>query len=235
MVETPWQYPKRILVFGDSNSWGYVAAVGKGAPTRLNDALRWPGILQSELGDEITVLVDALCGRLSDVDAGPAPPDEGPDVEPSMFNGLRHAVVAGASQSPLHLVIVMLGTNDVGAAPARDASAIAAGVAKVAQALVQGAGVFVPGVRPRVLLVAPPPLGGPREPADAPAFWAAAWEKSRQLAPAIAQVAFQAGFDFFDAGGAIATDGADHVHLTEVNHATLGLALVPIVRQLCKA
>ena len=43
MVDTPWQWPRRILVYGDSNTWGLVTSPGTGSPERLSDAQRWPG------------------------------------------------------------------------------------------------------------------------------------------------------------------------------------------------
>ncbi|TJZ88326.1 hypothetical protein FA743_20120 [Paracoccus gahaiensis] len=41
---------KRILVYGDSNTWGYIPV--ESGPTGWYDAdVRWPGILQAELGE----------------------------------------------------------------------------------------------------------------------------------------------------------------------------------------
>lgn len=232
MVDTPWQSPCRILIYGDSNTWGFVTSPGTGNPERLSDAQRWPGILQAGLGDGFTVIVDALCGRLTRVDAQPAPGGERLDLESSAFNGLRHAQVAGASQSPLHGVIVMLGTNDLGITPARSVSEIAQGAADVAQAIVEGSRAIVPAVLPRVLLVAPAPLGGPREPhADVP-DWPDAWDRSRSWSQAFAQVALENRYRFFDAGTVIDTDGADRMHLTGASHAALGRALTSVARAL---
>jgi lysophospholipase L1-like esterase len=230
MVETEWQRPRRILVYGDSNTWGFVASPGNEKPKRLSDSQRWPGVLQSGLGAGFMVMVDALCGRLTNVDASRAPAGEGLDLEPTAFNGLRHAQVTGASHSPLHAVIVMLGTNDLGIAPARPVSEIAKGVAGVARAIVDASRAVVPAVQPKVLLLAPPALGGPREARADVADWLDGWDRSRCWSQAIAQVAAENHCGFFDAGTVIETDGVDRIHLTESSHAALGQALTPVVR-----
>jgi lysophospholipase L1-like esterase len=234
MVETDWQRPRRILVYGDSNTWGFVASPGNEKPKRLSDSQRWAGVLQAGLGVEFMVTVDALCGRLTNVDAQPELAGEGLDLEPTVFNGLRHAQVTGASHSPLHAVIVMLGTNDLGIAPARPVSEIAQGVAEVARAIVDASRAIVSAVQPQVLLVAPPALGGPREIRADVADWLDDWDRSRRWGQEIAQVAAENHCGFFDAGTVIETDGVDRIHLTEASHAALGQALVPFIRSLAQ-
>lgn len=50
---------KRILCFGDSNTWGAVPAEG----TRHPDDVRWTGILAAELGNEYQVIEEGYNGR----------------------------------------------------------------------------------------------------------------------------------------------------------------------------
>ena len=161
MVEVPWSLPRRVLAFGDSNTWGFVAGPGSGGPSRLPDTDRWPGILQASLGSGVQVLVDAIPGRRTDLDADTDLPIVD-SVAPSALNGLTHAEAAGLSQAPLDLVIVMLGTNDLAIDPPRPLEAIAQGCARVANALVRGAVAFTPGRVPQVLRVCPTPRLGPR-------------------------------------------------------------------------
>ncbi len=237
MVEVPWSLPRRVLVFGDSNTWGFVSDPDTGEPSRLPDTERWPGILQDVLGGGVQVLVDAIPGRRTDLDADTELPVVG-DVAPSSLNGLAHAEAAGLSQSPLDLVIVMLGTNDLAVVPPRHSEAIAQACVDVAEALVRGATAFTPGRVPQVLLVCPPPLGGdgiagpdvPDVP-DVPG-WSAVWQASRELAPAMQRVAAAAGLHAFDAGSATPTSGPDLVHLDVDDHRRLGSALAERVRRL---
>lgn len=239
MVDVPWQRPARVLAFGDSNTWGFTARPGDGVPTRLTDEARWAGVLQSALGAEAKVLVDAVSGRRSDLDADDEPGGDAPAatrVAGSAFNGLAHAEAAGMAHAPLDLVIVMLGTNDLPVTPPRTAEHIAGACVRVAQALVRGAIEFTPGRNPAVLLVSPPVLGGDGGPREGLPAWPRLWQASRALAPALAQAAGQAGMAFFDAdaGARGATDlrGPDGVHLSAAGHERLGLALAPPVRAL---
>lgn len=39
---------KRILCYGDSNTWGYIPEIG----TRYEEDMRYPGVLAAELGRE---------------------------------------------------------------------------------------------------------------------------------------------------------------------------------------
>src|SRR5688500_2141012 len=53
---------KRVLVFGDSNTWGWIP-VERGFPTtRYAAAERWPGIAQAALGDGYLMIEEALNG-----------------------------------------------------------------------------------------------------------------------------------------------------------------------------
>ena len=235
MVEVPWQRPLRVLAFGDSNTWGFVADPENGGPRRLPDAQRWPGVLQAALGSEVTVLVDAVCGRRTDVDAEPGTDQDPPSLRgivPSSFNGWAHAEVAGLACAPLDLVIVMLGTNDFAIQPPRPVADIAQACVRVGHALVRGAAGFTPGRVPQVLLLCPPPLGGDGTAPPGLPGWAAFWQASRLLAPALAQAANGAGMAFLDGGAVTGTSGSDRIHLDAADHHRLGQAVAARVRAL---
>ena len=231
MVDVPWQRPLRVLAYGDSNTWGFTARPGDGMPSRLTDEARWAGVLQAALGDAVKVLVDAVNGRRTDLDADADMPIV-QSVAPAALNGLNHAEPAAMAHAPLDLLIVMLGTNDLAAVPARPVEDIAAACVRVAQALVRGAAAFTPERRPGVLLVCPPPLGGDGAAREGFPAWPVVWQASRALAPAIASAADAAGFAFLDAGQATDLQGPDGVHLSAAEHKRLGLALAPRVRAL---
>ena len=90
---------KRILCFGDSNTWGY----NPKNLQRYDDEVRWTGVLQATLGDEYTVIEEGQNGRTIALD----------DWTDGLKNGLKYAKACIESQSPLELMIVMLGTNDL--------------------------------------------------------------------------------------------------------------------------
>ena len=86
---------KTILCFGDSNTWGFVP--GSDAERYPFD-VRWPGVMQKELGDaEYTVIEEAQNGRMTVWDD---------PFEPHLSKcGLDHLPVVLESQMPLDLVM----------------------------------------------------------------------------------------------------------------------------------
>ena len=77
-----------ILVYGDSNSFGWVAspkdAAGRVVVSRLAAGETWPERMASLLGDDFRVTVDALGGRTSDLDE----PRGSGAIPAESFNGL---------------------------------------------------------------------------------------------------------------------------------------------------
>lgn len=220
--------PKRILVFGDSNSWGWVPT-DAGVPTRRYDpADQWPNVMQDALGDDYVVVVDALSGRTTDVDDPTAP------MRGAALNGAAYFPAAIAAHLPLDLVVIMLGTNDTKAQFQRSPLRIALGAGQLVDIAQSSADMFGGGWytydAPEVLLVAPPPLG-PQT------MFAEVFEgdtgiaRSKGLAPAYSAIAEVAGVGFFDAGSVIATDGVDGVHLSAEAQRALGAALAEEVRR----
>ena len=90
---------KRVLCFGDSNTWGYNGEDG----SRFEEDVRWTGILQQLLGDEYTVIEEGHNGRTTVWD----------DPIENRLAGLTYLWPCMESQSPFDLIIIMLGTNDV--------------------------------------------------------------------------------------------------------------------------
>ena len=53
---------KRILCFGDSNTWGAIAC-GDGA--RYPEGVRWTSVLSQQLGEEYVIIEEGQNGRTS--------------------------------------------------------------------------------------------------------------------------------------------------------------------------
>ncbi|GAA5217784.1 GDSL-type esterase/lipase family protein [Corallincola platygyrae] len=87
---------KKILCFGDSNTWGY-APSGK----RYKKRCRWPGVLAKQLAPAFTVIEAGLPGRTSERDM----PYGDNDLILPKLKGLV------AEHRP-ELVVIALGTND---------------------------------------------------------------------------------------------------------------------------
>jgi CubicO group peptidase (beta-lactamase class C family)/lysophospholipase L1-like esterase len=214
---------RRILVFGDSNTWGWIP-VEQGFPTtRYGANTRWPGVARAALGHGFEIVEEGLNGRTTDL-ADPSVPLTGAGLD-----GSAYLPAAIASHLPLDLVVIMLGTNDLKSGFDRSTAEIAAGVGRLAgivRSMDQAVWTAYPA--PKVLVVAPPPLTQTDKfPAE---VFAGGSAKSLELAERYAAAAKQAGAEFLDAGALTAADGVDGLHLSEAAHRKIGLAVASRVR-----
>ncbi len=90
---------KRILCFGDSNTWGYIPS----SALRYSENERWTGILETKLGDEYKIIEEGMTGRTTVFDTG----------FDDLLNGKKALGYILKSQLPLDAAIVLLGTNDL--------------------------------------------------------------------------------------------------------------------------
>src|SRR5262245_6657997 len=204
---------KQILVYADSLTWGIIPNTRK----RLAFDERWPGVLENELnarGQRVRVIEDCLNGRRTVWD-DPFKPGR---------NGLRGLAQRIEINSPLALVILMLGTNDVQFChPYNDAWAAAQGVAALVNEIRKAP--IEPGMPvPPILAIAPPLIRKPKGPI-APKFKGAE-TRCAGLSEAYRQMAADLGCQFFDAETVTSSSAVDGVRLDSDQHAKLGKALV---------
>jgi lysophospholipase L1-like esterase len=206
---------EQILVYGDSLTWGIVPDTRQRWPFHT----RWPGVMERVLmttGHDVRVIEDCLNGRRTAWD-DPFKPGRNGRV------GIEQRIEVN---SPLALVILMLGTNDFQSVHQLTASHSAQGVATLVQAIRQAP--IEPGMPvPAILIVAPPAIREPKG-AIAPKFEGAA-EKSAGLATALSAVARERDCEFFDAGTVTLTSRVDGVHLDSDQHDRLGMAMAEVV------
>jgi lysophospholipase L1-like esterase len=214
--------PQRILVFGDSNSWGFVPCSATEPTTRYDASTRWPAVMATRLGSGVELVEEALSGRTTDLDDFQIDlPSK--HLKGAIFNGAKLLPAILASHLPLDLVIMMLGTNDLKARFKRTPQSIAQAAVGLAQLIEEcEGGVATVYPTPKVLLLAPPPLGTKfHHPED----WAGGHEKSLELGSAIREAVTAANLPFLDAGEIIGTEGIDGVHLTSEAQRKLGEAV----------
>ncbi len=207
---------KQILCYGDSNTWGADPADDS---RRFEWPVRWPGVLQRELGKDFHVVEEGLGGRTTVYDDPLLPGRSGRDlIAPAL-----------ECHAPLDLVILMLATNDISYANI-SAAAAADGAAELAH-LVQRCELGPSGAAPKLLLICPPPVG-PFVDNWRPELWTGADEKSRALPQEFARVAAALGVPWLDAGRVVTTSSLDGWHLEASQHERLGVALAARVREL---
>jgi lysophospholipase L1-like esterase len=90
---------KRILCFGDSNTYGF----NTDTFGRFDEDTRWTCRLADELGESFMVIEEGLNARTSCFD----------DPLDDTKNGSKYLVPCLNSHGPLDLMVLMLGTNDV--------------------------------------------------------------------------------------------------------------------------
>jgi lysophospholipase L1-like esterase len=210
---------KTILCYGDSLTWGYSAEFsGRHA---YED--RWPSVLQAELGSAARVIAEGLNGRTTAFDDHLADSDRnGARILPTLLN----------THSPLDLVIIMLGANDMKPFISGRAVGSKQGMERLTK-LVRNHAYSFDYPAPLVLLVAPPPLSDTGE-ADFAAMFDGGVAESKKLAGFYQQVASEMGCGFFDAGSVAKTTPLDGVHLDAENTRAVGRGVAPVARQMLK-
>lgn len=98
----PANTKKRILCFGDSNTWGYVPNTNH---QRYDDNFRYPKVLQTLLGAYYEVIEEGLNSRTLISD----------DLRPGKEgrNGSTYLIPCIDTHDPIDLIILMLGTNEL--------------------------------------------------------------------------------------------------------------------------
>ncbi|MBQ3425209.1 MAG: GDSL family lipase [Clostridia bacterium] len=215
---------KNILIYGDSNTWGY--DVTRFVPElntcrRMTEAERWPGLVRRALGAGCNVIEDALNGR-TNVQEDPYSP---------IRNGLKGLLIALDAHAPLDLVAIHLGCNEL-----KHMYNLSAGmIARGAEALVQACGRSLYGYpAPRVLLIAPAPtrpdIGELRAGYN---FGPLAYEKSRELGRWYRAVAERNGCGFIDCADLHFTlNDLDGLHYSKADHAKLAAAAERAIREM---
>lgn len=208
---------QQILVYADSLTWGIIPNTRR----RLPFDQRWPGRMEHELakcGLAVRVIEDALNGRRTAWE-DPFKPGR---------NGLLGLEQRIEVNSPLALVILMLGTNDFQSAHTNTAWHSAQGTAALVRAVRRAP--IEPGMPvPPILIVAPPRARAPR--GEMAEKFAGADQKSKGLAQELQKVAKEFDCHFFDAGTVVRVSRIDGVHLGADQHARLGVALAGVARR----
>lgn len=203
-----------LLCFGDSNTWGYNPATWERYPLDI----RWPGVLQNELGESYRVIEDGQNGRTA--------------VEGKIFTGFNTSktdlVSTLANYSPLDLVILMLGTNDLLMRSSVSRDDVGKGI-DVLLDIIRHSGAGPVSSAPAVLLLAPPPIGSPAGKTEA---LDSAVTQSHFFAERYASIAADFGCAFLNAGEIVRSSEIDGSHLDASEHKKLGLAVAKRVRMI---
>ncbi len=201
---------KRILCFGDSNTWGY-APKQKPIP-RLDEESRWTGLLQKKLGSEWKVIEFGLCGCTS----GFANEVHGINVNAHI---LYPAVLF--ANLPVDIVCIMLGTNDLKTTLGWKSG----DTAKNLDLLISTTKSMSPNAK--IVLISPIILQKGIENFDG--FDKSAVEKSILCAKEVADLAYRRKILLFDTNVFIHELCADGCHFTPASHKAFGNAMADFI------
>ncbi len=213
---------KRILAFGDSNTWGLKPLENTSSPAeRYDTETRWTSLLQKYLGTDAFVIEQGLNGRNTGID------DLGRGYKLNLnAQSVFSAIVE--SSTPLDLIIIMLGTNDCHLRYDIDEKVSANNIEeliKIAQSNI------VVGDIPHILIISPVPLRD--EPLNE-VNTALNIAMSHKLAPLYEEICSKYdNVSFLDAQSAVSlADGCDGIHLSEKAHKDLSMLIFEKVKEI---
>ena len=202
---------KQILVYADSLSWGIIPD----SRNRFNFHQRWPGKLEqllSQKDDNIRVIEDCLNGRRTVLEDPFKPGRNG-------LEGLQQRIEIN---SPLALIIIMLGNNDFQSAHNFKAAEAAQGIATLIETIRKAP--IEPGMPvPEILLISPPPITCPK--GKIASKFKGAELKWPGFNKALELVANENECYFFDAGTVISASSIDGIHLDLEQHQQLATSV----------
>lgn len=215
---------KRILCYGDSNTWGFKPKkeCSENWNMRFDENTRWTGVLQKLLGDEYKIIEEGLNGRTSAFD----------DPQDDTRNGLKHIATCMQTNMPIDMAIVMLGTNDVKSFFPYTPYVIANGVGRVIDEI-RKIDYGKNGKMPEVLLVSPISINE-----DAAKGWIGgefgmdSVEKNRLLPVYLEKIALDRGVHFFDIGAYVSADPADGIHMNENGHRVMAEKMLSQIKNI---
>jgi len=208
---------KQILIYADSLSWGIIPNTRK----RLDFDKRWTGVFENTLNTKdqnVRIIENCLNGRRT---VWNDPYKDGRDGS----QGLAQVMEIN---SPLALVILMLGHNDFQSTHDNNAWMSAQGMVKLIQIIRQAP--IEPGMPiPEILVIAPPTITNPKG-AIANKFRDAE-KRCKGLAKELEAIAKDNKVHFFDSNSVIQASEIDGIHLDEGQHLALGNAVSDFVNK----
>lgn len=207
---------KTILCFGDSITWGYHPKTTERYP--FQD--RWTGVLQTALGDKYDIIEAGVNGRTTAFDD---------PVQPNR-NGSLALPIELLTHSPIDLVIIMLGLNDLKTYLHGSARQAAAGCSLLIRQ-VRSSMAGPNGNAPKILLISPPVL------IPLPGYLGTlltekSVAESHELGKHYRALAEYLNVAFMDAADIVKVSPTDGCHLEASENHKLGKAVAEKIKQI---
>ena len=198
---------KKIICFGDSNTYGYNPANGG----RFDENTRWPKLLQKHLGSDYEIFEEGQNGRTI---ANEDPWEGGTKC------GMDYVLPMIETKKPIDLLIIMLGSNDLKTKFNLPAADIAGSLMMMLMKIKGYCEYFIGCPDMKILIISPPALSEPFE----ESYFATFFDdrdvvgRSKELATWYKQVADQFGCYFLNATDKVSAGSVDHLHLDPEGH-----------------
>jgi len=196
---------KRILCYGDSNTWGYKPADG----SRFNDAERWPAIMRGNLEFQTFLIEEGLNGR-SALNLYPGFDDA---------NGINYINKNIGRFIPLDLAIIFLGLNDIAAAPDEPLWKICEAIEEIAEIIITHHKISDKPL-PQIIIMGLPRISRDFEEAG---FYEIVINKIHAFSNLVAEAALKHGYHFINTAELIETSPLDGTHLSADAHYRLAI------------
>ena len=226
--------PVTVLLFGDSNTFGYMPVAFETHGFRYPYEMRWTTKVSESLGTGYNVVIDALMGRTIDKEhAFYGDYERGTYALPTAFIG----------NYPVDIMVIMLGTNDCTVEQDMTAEEIGQEMRHFLDDVIELSNSYQDGFVPQIILVAPPlirpewknsvsNLEGAFEGWEE---WQelddASVEKAAALADLYEQIAVDYGCSFVDAG-VCEVSADDCIHLTPDGHTQLAGLITEAIKSI---
>ncbi len=204
---------RRILFYGDSNTWGY-----RPGGERLPANRRYTTMVTRQAPDIIPV-VDGLNGRSTAFESTLAAPE--------LLGGASFAASLRKADNP-DGVVIMLGTNDVMPPLSLTGDTVADNMRRIIRTARQ----ICPDMG-TIVIVSPPPLASCAVRTMQEELHGDADLLGTDLAPYLRKAADEEGAYFISGSSIIpCMDAADGFHLSDIGHLRIGLAIGSLLRSL---
>jgi|SRR3989344_1454291 len=208
---------KRILCYGDSNTWGYIPGSGE----RYSVNIRWTGLLQAKLGESYEVIEEGLNGRTTVHDD--------PDTGRIGKSGKTYLLPCLESQNPFDIIVVMLGTNDAKVKFNRTSKQIVEGLEELT-VIIKDRAKNKAGNTPQIIIVSPPHVNENVE--GAGEKYKGSEDKLSILAEEYKKLAEREGCLFVNIASHVIPSQKDGLHLEPESHRRIAEVLASKIQSL---
>lgn len=207
---------RNIVIYGDSNTWGFEPAVGR----RYPHDQRWGGVLRHALGSAYWVNEEGLNGRTT------VHPDP---VDGEYKNGYATLEAILHTHKPIDLLVFLLGTNDLKARFTVSPQEIAMSMGRLVK-LAKRTETGLDGQSPRILLMAPAKLAPLEGTIYETIFGSQAQAKSYELGKYYREQAQLLDVDFIDVSEHVVSSTVDGIHWELSEHSKLGFVVAKSIQ-----